>query len=178
MANRLFNTDLTVSGIIDATQVHAETSLTVSGIPVATSTDVSNLDTRITDNYNEFVTASGHLQSQISNLPASSGQPALVGADGITVTSGVSTITIAGFRSEFVAASGSLQSQINNFVGTSASFVNQTTVILTHNFNTNLYATTVVDTGGNIVEGSVQQALNDVTISFNQGQSGTVIVTR
>src|SRR5574338_96739 len=178
MANRLFNTDVTVSGVLRATEVQATQSLTVSGIPVATSTDVVNLTTQIDDNYNEFVTASGYLQTQIDNLPTSSGQPALVGTDGITIISGTSTTTVQGFRSEFVAASGSLQNQINNFVGTSASFVNQTSVVLTHNFNTNIYATTVVDPGGVIVEGSVQQGLNAVTVSFNQGQSGTVIVTR
>lgn len=39
---------------------------------------------------------------------------ALVGSNGITVTSGSNTTDIAGFRSEFVAASGSLQSQIGS----------------------------------------------------------------
>lgn len=42
----------------------------------------------------------------------STGANALVGADGITVTSGSSTTTLTGFRTEFVSASGSLQSQI------------------------------------------------------------------
>jgi len=38
---------------------------------------------------------------------------ALIGADGITVTSGVSEDTLTGFRTEFVNASGTLQSQLD-----------------------------------------------------------------
>jgi len=41
---------------------------------------------------------------------------ALIGADGITVTSGVSTDTLTGFRTEFVNASGTLQTQIDTNV--------------------------------------------------------------
>ncbi len=43
---------------------------------------------------------------------------ALVGADGITVTSGVSEDTIAGFRTEFVNASGTLSSEIDSDIST------------------------------------------------------------
>jgi len=41
-------------------------------------------------------------------------QNALTGSDGITITSGTSTIDVAGFRTEFVSASGSLQTQIDS----------------------------------------------------------------
>lgn len=49
-----------------------------------------------------------------NNIFLSGGGNALVGSDGITVTSGSNITTIAGFRGEFVSASGSLQNQINS----------------------------------------------------------------
>ncbi len=49
---------------------------------------------------------------------------ALVGADGITVTSGVSVDTLTGFRTEFVNASGTLQSSIDAVEGSDVDSVN------------------------------------------------------
>ena len=43
---------------------------------------------------------------------------AITGSDGITVTSGIDTIDIQGFRTEFVNASGSLSSQITSDIAT------------------------------------------------------------
>jgi hypothetical protein len=51
--------------------------------------------------------------SGLPSVPATGTSKALIGTDGITVVSGISTITLTGFRSEFVSASGSLQSQIS-----------------------------------------------------------------
>ena len=45
---------------------------------------------------------------------------ALIGADGITVTSGVSEDTITGFRTEFVNASGTLSTEIDDDIATHA----------------------------------------------------------
>ena len=49
---------------------------------------------------------------------------ALVGSDGVTVTSGDPTDTISGFRTEFVSASGSLQTQIDAVEGSDVDSVN------------------------------------------------------
>ena len=61
-----------------------------------------------------FVTTAGQTIT-ISGTPhpvgGESTSNALVGADGITVISGVETDTISGFRDEFVAATGTLQSE-------------------------------------------------------------------
>lgn len=59
-----------------------------------------------------IITISGHLQGQLSDIVGESSN-ALIGSDGITVTSGTSTDTISGFYSEFVSASGVLQSDID-----------------------------------------------------------------
>lgn len=70
-------------------------SLTISGVPVATSLDVEEL------------------QSQIEAFDPDEVEPAIIGSDGITVVSGANTTNIVGFYSEFTAASGSLQNQID-----------------------------------------------------------------
>ncbi|MBD3260367.1 MAG: hypothetical protein GF334_01595 [Candidatus Altiarchaeales archaeon] len=75
----------------------------------ATSINTSN----IADNTSQILTTSGHLQNQIDSIQIDELEPAIVGQDGITVTSGTNT-TLTGFRPEFVAASGSLQSQIDS----------------------------------------------------------------
>jgi len=306
MVNRLFNTDITVSGVVYATTGTFATSLTISGSPVLISADFNTLNSKIvtTSGYlqsqigapdkalvgadgvtvtsginvvtisgfrSEFVLASGSLQTQINatvapkaivgagtvtvtsgtntitisspqyvpqaiigsgavsvisgtntvtivdkaivgggTVTVTSGTSTitvtapqyvptnLAGTDGITVLSGTPTVTVSGFRSEFVLASGSLQTQINTkastaelltvsgflqnqintFSGTSASFINQTSVTLTHNFNTMLYTTTVLDASGFYMDGALQQLVNSVTASFNQGQTGSIIVTR
>jgi hypothetical protein len=77
----------------------------------------------------DLLTVSGHLQEEI-DAAALSGDiaNALVGSDGVTVTSGDPTDTISGFRGEFVASSGSLQTQITTNVGDIA---DNTTLIVT-----------------------------------------------
>lgn len=76
----------------------------------------------------EFVAASGSLQNQISAIVADEIEPAIIGTDGITVTSGINTTAVAGFRTEFVNASGSLQNQINNLDSIYATDSNLTSV--------------------------------------------------
>ena len=58
------------------------------------------------------LTTKNYVDSEISTVSGSVPN-ALIGADGITVTSGTSEDTLTGFRTEFVNASGSLQTQID-----------------------------------------------------------------
>lgn len=72
------------------------------------------------------VTVSGHLQNQIDAVDVDELEDAVVGTDGITVTSGSNEISISGFRTEFVSASGSLQSVIDNKVSKAGDTVSGT----------------------------------------------------
>lgn len=105
----IFTEDLSVTNAFDADTGAFTTSLTVSGSPVCINCpDFSQFATTT-----ELVTVSGYLQTQIDNINVDEIEPAIVGVDGITVTSGTNT-TVSGFRDEFVSASGSLQSQIDS----------------------------------------------------------------
>lgn len=77
---------------------------TASGVVTITGSGTVSVYTQ-----GNIITISG----EPSPAPTSDVSKALVGLDGITVTSGSSIITLTGFRSEFVSASGSLQSQIS-----------------------------------------------------------------
>lgn len=83
-----------------------EGNLSLTGSNGNTITDNGSNTINVAGFRTEFVAASGSLQSQV-------GGKALIGSDGVTVTSGSSTITLAGFRTEFVNASGTLQTDIN-----------------------------------------------------------------
>jgi len=87
----------------------------LQGVDGITIISGSNVDT-VQGFRNEFVAASGSLQSQIASIDTGSPMAgkALVGSDGITIVSGTSDIEVQGFRSEFVNVSGSLQSQIDS----------------------------------------------------------------
>jgi len=230
MVNRLFNTDVTVSGLVTATSGAFVQSLTISGVPVSTGTlssinnqfgpnvsivgsggttvasssntiTISSSATATTNaligggsisvisgsNFTEIIdnalVGDGGLISVISGTNTQEiAAKAFVGTGGITVISGANQVTISGFHDEFVAASGSLQTQIATITGSennaSLAFTNQTLVTLTHNFGTTIYITTVYDTGGFIVEGALQQLVNQAIVSFNHGQSGTVVAIR
>ncbi len=73
------------------------------------------------------VTDDGAGNLTISGSTTADSSNALVGADGITVTSGVSEDTITGFRTEFVNASGSLQSSIDAVEASDVDSVNALT---------------------------------------------------
>ena len=108
--------DAIVSGSPDLTVVSGTGRIIISdnnralvgadGVTIASGTNIIT----ITGFRNEFVTASGFLQSQIvaNQAPIN----AIVGADGITVTSGTNTTVVQGFRPELITVSGNLQSQI------------------------------------------------------------------
>lgn len=114
----------------------AVTSLnTVTGTTTLAGTDgnivITDVPTRtitVSGFRTEFVAASGSLQSQIDFIDVDEVEPAIVGMDGITVTSGSSTTTLTGFYPEFVAASGSLQEQFDPIVASSGSFSDSLTV--------------------------------------------------
>jgi hypothetical protein len=72
-----------------------------------------SLQSQITDNTTLIVTTSGHLQSEIDSISGGDVSDALIGADGITITSGTSTTTVSAFYTEFVAASGTLSTEID-----------------------------------------------------------------
>ncbi|KKN19215.1 hypothetical protein LCGC14_0948110, partial [marine sediment metagenome] len=85
-------------------------------------THLGNLAASGTTNSAEILTVSGHLQNEIDGIVDNNDiSNALVGSDGITVTSGDPTDTISGFYAEFVAASGTLDSTIDSDISTHSS---------------------------------------------------------
>ncbi|KKK77155.1 hypothetical protein LCGC14_2856450, partial [marine sediment metagenome] len=88
---------------------------------------------------------------------------ALVGADGITVTSGVSEDTITGFRTEFVNASGTLSSEIDSDISTHAAISNAHHSRYTREENDAIIA------GSNV---TVVSGANTITISSSAGGGG------
>ena len=94
---------------------------------------------------------------------------ALVGSDGITVTSGDPTDDIAGFRGEFVNASGSLQTQIDTNItniATNVSDIADNTTLIT---TTSGFLQTQID----VVESSDVDSINaetgEITITGTTG---------
>lgn len=88
-------------------------ALTIAGTGGISVAATSSTVVTVTGFHTEFVSASGSLQSQIDAFTVGNVPNAIVGSDGITVTSGSNTTDVAGFRTEFVNASGSLQTQID-----------------------------------------------------------------
>lgn len=77
-------------------------------------------DAAVDANTTQIVTTSGHLQTQIDSFDPDDVENALIGADGITIISGSSTITVQGFRTEFLNASGTLSAEIDSDISTHA----------------------------------------------------------
>lgn len=106
---------------------------------------------------------------------------ALVGADGITVISGVPTTsetTVSGFRTEFVSASGSLQTQID---GASLTVKETDGSPLVTNVNTIIVTTgTLTDNGGGEVSivtgGGAGGGSTDLQQAYDNGD-GTIAST-
>jgi len=106
-----FSTHLNGHSIVTASGIFSN-SLTISGVPVnLIAPDVTEA---------EVVTISGHLQTQIGAIDPDEAEDAIIGDDGITITSGTNTINVAGFRAEFVSASGSLSQEIDDDINTHA----------------------------------------------------------
>lgn len=76
-------------------------------------------------------------------------QVLILGEDGITVTSGTNTATVAGFRDEFVSASGSLQSAIDASIS-DAIVAGSSNITVTSGSNT-----TTIDLGDPVVVSTV-----------------------
>ena len=127
----LYNADLNVSGTLTVPSGIFSDSVTVSGASILTSDSdvgggsaltvkevdgapsVANVDTIVVSDGTLTDDGGGQVTITISGGGGGgSTANALVGSDGITVTSGDPTDTISGFRTEFVNASGSLASQI------------------------------------------------------------------
>jgi hypothetical protein len=101
----------------------------------------------------------------------------LVGTDGITIISGMSTTTVAGFRSELLTTSGFLQNQIANLDNIYATDVNLTSVSghlqnQISSINVDEIEPAIVG-GANIV---VVSGANTITISSTASGDGKAIV--
>lgn len=124
--------DSFISVVSGSNTIHLVADAIVGGTGITVASGVNTVtispDTTFLATVSSLVSVSGHLQSQISSIVADEIEPAIIGTDGITVTSGVNTTTIAGFRTEFVNASGSLQTQINNLDSIYATDSNLTSV--------------------------------------------------
>ena len=125
----------------------------------------------------------GNLTISGSATAGSFSPNALVGADGITVTSGTSEDTITGFRTEFVAASGSLQTQIDAVEGSDVDSVNSATgditIVGVGEVNVTTDGTTITVSGSDHTAGgggTVSDAIiGGVGITVTSGISETTI---
>lgn len=113
------------------------------------------------------------------------GAKALTGSDGITITSGTTTVDIAGFRTEFVNASGSLQTQINAVEATDVDSITASGTTLTGDVTfsgigtVSLYVNgqtvTISGQNGDILEGAAAQHFPPFVVTFNaQTAAGSV----
>jgi hypothetical protein len=114
------STDLTTKLYVDTdTSALAASGLALQAqITAVEDSDVDDINSivgsvTIAGSGETVVTQNGQVIT-ISGTPHPSSINALVGDDGITVTSGDPIDTISGFYTEFVSASGSLQTQINS----------------------------------------------------------------
>ncbi len=185
--------NLTVTGTVAADEGHFEDSLTVSGIPVRIDSgggagvdDVNSVTGSVVIAGTGDVNVSTAGQTiTIEGTPAN----ALVGADGITVTSGDPTDTITGFRAEFVNASGTLSTQITDDIETHdaitdahhAKYTDAEAIIALEPTTSNLAAsgvatdaavvvnTTLITTTSGHLQSEINTHTGDATIHFTEG---------